>query len=63
MDSLSNCPTCNHKLMTWDSRPHNGYGYATIKRKRKCVYCEYRIVTVEIPIELGNSIFLEDDHE
>ena len=49
--------------MTWDSRPHTGYGYATIKRKRKCVYCEYRVVTVEIPIDLGNSIFWEEDDE
>jgi len=63
MDNLSNCPICDEKMMTWDSRKHYGYGFETVHRKRKCAHCKHRVGTVEIPIELGNSIFLEDDHE
>jgi len=59
-ESISHCPDCNHKLRTLDSRPHIRYGFQTIKRRRKCAKCNYRSVTVELPIELANQIFEED---
>ena len=61
MNSVSHCPDCNHKLVTWDSRPHSKYGFQTIRRKRKCAKCKFRSVTVEVPEELGDSIFEEDE--
>ena len=60
-ESISHCPDCLHKLITWDSRPHIGYGFQTIKRKRKCGVCNFRSVTVELPIDLAHSIFEEDE--
>ena len=61
MNSVSHCPNCHHKLLTHDSRPHTKYGFQTIRRKRKCVKCTYKAVTVELPEELGNSIFEEEE--
>ena len=43
-----------------DSRKHTAYGFPTIKRRRVCKSCNYRTTTIELPIDLGNSIFEED---
>ena len=59
--SVSHCPNCDKKLKAADSRPHFGYGFPTIKRRRTCLYCPFKVTTIEIPIDVGNSIFKEED--
>ena len=60
-DSISHCPDCLHKLITWDSRPHVRYGFQTVKRRRVCKPCNFRISTIELPITIGNDVFLEEE--
>jgi len=61
MMSIIICPDCKIRTKTEESRHHLGYGFATVKRVRRCLKCKYKIVTVELPIDIGNSVFLEDD--
>ena len=59
--SVSHCPKCHdQKLQAKDSRPHIGYGFPTIKRRRVCPICNFRITTIELPLDVGNSIFEEE---
>ena len=58
--SVSHCPHCVRKLEVIDSRPHFAYGFPTVRRRRACTKCDFKITTIELPIELGNEIF-EDD--
>ena len=58
--SVSHCPHCVRKLEVIDSRPHFAYGFPTVKRRRACNKCNFKITTIELPIELGNEIF-EDE--
>ena len=58
--TVSLCPTCNRKLRTLDTRPHLVYGFATVKRRRVCNKCDFKISTVEIPSSLGDDIFVEE---
>tara|TARA_R100000935_G_scaffold32920_1_gene53438 strand:- start:312 stop:503 length:192 start_codon:yes stop_codon:yes gene_type:complete len=58
--AVSHCPDCKKRLKTTNSREHTNYGFLTIRRRRTCGFCNFRISTVELPLELGNSIFEED---
>jgi len=58
--AASHCPNCKTKMATIDSRPHLHYGFPTIKRRRKCLTCDFRISTVELPASLADEIFQED---
>ena len=49
------------KLQAKDSRPHEAYGFPTVKRRRVCTKCNFRITTIELPIEIGNQVFEEDE--
>lgn len=55
--SVSHCPHCIKKLDIIDSRPHFAYGFPTVRRRRVCKTCDFKITTIELPIELGNDIF------
>jgi len=59
--TVTHCPKCNEKMQARDSRKHTAYGFPTIKRRRVCPFCDYRITTIELPIDVGNSIFEEDE--
>ena len=54
------CPKCKVKMQSVDSREHTAYGFPTMKRRRACTKCSFRITTIELPIDLGDSIF-EDE--
>jgi len=56
------CPDCKGrvKLKAKDSRLHTAYGFETIKRRRVCLKCNFRISTIEIPITIGDEIFEEE---
>ena len=58
--SVSHCPDCKKRLKTINSRAHITYGFPTIRRRRACVFCDFRISTVELPSDIGDSIFAED---
>ena len=58
--ATSHCPNCKTKMTTVDSRPHLLYGFPTIRRRRKCLTCDFRISTVELPVSLTDEIFQED---
>ena len=60
--AVSHCPKCRHeKLQAKDSRPHMAYGFPTIKRMRGCPSCNVIITTIELPITIGNDVFLEEE--
>jgi len=59
--SVSHCPTCKTKLQARDSRRHIAYGFITIKRRRVCKTCNFRVTTIELPLDVGNSIFKEEE--
>ncbi|QAX31288.1 NrdR family transcriptional regulator [Leisingera sp. NJS204] len=54
------CPSCGAKLAAKDSRPHDAYGFATVRRRRVCDSCGYRVQTVEIPADVADDVFQED---
>jgi len=47
-------------MKTINSREHTIYGFSTIRRRRACVFCDFRISTVELPLDIGDSVFAED---
>ena len=51
---------CKTKMAAVDSRQHLTYGFQTIKRRRKCLTCDFRASTVEVPIDLAKDIFSEE---
>ncbi len=57
---VTHCPKCKVKMQAVDSREHTAYGFPTVRRRRACMKCSFRITTVELPIDLGNSIFEEE---
>jgi len=57
--SVSHCPTCKTKLQARDSRMHSAYGFLTIKRRRACQNCDFRVTTIELPLEVGDDTFKE----
>ena len=59
-DTVSQCPKCKTKMAAVDSRQHSTYGFQTIKRRRKCLTCDFRASTVEVPIDLAKDIFSEE---
>ena len=61
--AVTYCPNCKGrvKLQAKDSRPHEAYGFPTVKRRRVCLKCNFRITTIEIPISIGNEVFEEDE--
>ena len=60
--AVSHCPNCNGhiKLQTKQSRAHDAYGFPTIKRRRSCPRCNFKISTIELPLEIGDQVFAED---
>lgn len=42
------CPKCSGKMETRDSRPTTHRGAPSVRRRRHCVKCRYRITTFEI---------------
>tara|TARA_R110000851_G_scaffold295787_1_gene450777 strand:+ start:745 stop:939 length:195 start_codon:yes stop_codon:yes gene_type:complete len=58
--SVSHCPNCKKRMKTINSREHTMYGFSTIRRRRACVFCDFRISTVELPLDIGDSVFAED---
>jgi len=58
--SISNCPNCKKKTKIPDSREHILYGFATVRRRRSCLYCDFKVSTIEITLEMANQIFKED---
>jgi|TARA_R110001632_G_scaffold159896_1_gene278114 transcriptional regulator NrdR family protein len=58
--AVTHCPKCHKKLQAKDSRPHTAYGFPTVKRRRVCLICNFRITTIELPILIGNEVFEED---
>ena len=61
MMSIILCPKCKTKTKTEDSRHHSKYGFWTVRRVRRCKKCRYRVVTVELPEEIGDEVFLEEE--
>ena len=61
--AVTHCPNCKGrvKLQAKDSRPHEAYGFPTVKRRRVCKKCNFRITTIEIPISIGDEVFEEDE--
>lgn len=59
--AVTHCPECRKKMKTMDSREHTAYGFQTVRRRRGCLYCSFRITTVELPLNIGNSVFEEDE--
>jgi transcriptional regulator NrdR family protein len=61
--AVTHCPVCEGrvKLQARESRLHTVYGFPTIKRRRVCLKCDFRITTIELPIEIGNEVFGEDE--
>ena len=57
--TVSICPHCNSKLRAADTRANIAYGFATVKRRRACKNCDFKISTVEVPETLANDIFKE----
>ena len=54
--SLSYCPEClsksyRRKLKIIDTREYFKLGYPSTKRRKKCLFCDYRVSTVEIQLE------------
>tara|TARA_R110000765_G_scaffold337261_1_gene427589 strand:- start:112 stop:303 length:192 start_codon:yes stop_codon:yes gene_type:complete len=61
MITASHCPKCNEKLKVINSRKHSDYGFLTVKRRRACFFCDFKISTIEISLEIGNQIFIEEE--
>mgnify|MGYP003109153206 CR=1 FL=1 len=61
--AVTHCPNCKGRvrLQSKDSRLHEAYGFPTMKRRRVCRVCDFRITTIELPISIGNEIFEEDE--
>ena len=59
-DTVSHCPNCKTKMTAIDSRQNLTYGFQTIKRRRKCLTCDFRSSTIEVPIDLAKDIFTEE---
>jgi len=62
--AVTHCPSCKEldlpvKLVTKDSRAHFEYGFRTVKRRRICLKCNFKITTIELPITVGNEVFGE----
>ena len=59
--AVTHCPECRKKLQALDARPHVRYGFQTVKRRRVCKPCNFRISTIELPITIGDDVFLEEE--
>ena len=59
--NCTKCPGCRIKLQTKDSRPYDAYGFATVRRRRVCELCGFRVSTVELQVEVADSVFTEED--
>lgn len=58
--NCTKCPKCGSKLQTKDSRPHDTYGFATVRRRKVCGSCDWRVSTVEVQAEVADDVFGED---
>ena len=58
---VSHCPECKGKMQTIDSRLYFNFGFPTIRRRRYCDKCEFRVTTIEIPFDMAKDIFNEED--
>ena len=59
--NCTDCPRCGTKMQTRDSRPYEGYGFATVRRRKVCGACGFRVSTVELQVAVADSLFLEED--
>ena len=59
--NCTTCPSCGTKLRTKDSRPHDVYGFATVRRRKVCGSCSFRLSTVEVQVAVADSLFMEED--
>jgi len=48
-------------MQTIDSRLHFKFGFPTVRRRRECSACGFRTVTIEIPFDMADDIFNEED--
>ena len=48
-------------MLTIDSRLHFNFGFPTIRRRRHCSACGFRATTIEIPYDIAEEIFKEDE--
>ena len=48
-------------MHTADSRLYLNFGFPTIRRRRYCDKCEFRVTTIEIPFNMAKDIFNEED--
>lgn len=57
--TYSICPECNgDNVSIVDSRPSNKYGFHSIRRRRKCMLCNYKYTTYEVPLAMIEKLFL-----
>lgn len=61
MITASHCPKCNEKLKVINSRKHSDYGFLTVKRRRACLLCDFKISTIEISLAISDQIFIEEE--
>jgi len=54
------CPRCGTKMRTQDSRPHDAYGFSTVRRRKVCGSCGFRVSTVEVHAAVAHTLFAED---
>ncbi len=59
--NCTKCPDCGTKLQTKDSHPHDTYGFATVRRRKVCGSCGFRVSTVELQVTVADSLFMKED--
>lgn len=45
------CPICGGRLRTKDSRPMLYHGYSAVRRRRRCIKCDWAMSTYEVPAD------------
>jgi transcriptional regulator NrdR family protein len=58
--NCSLCPNCAGKLRTASSRQHLAFGFTTVKRRKICPECDYRIFTIELPAAVADDVFRQE---
>jgi len=45
-----NCPRCEQAVKTYDTRKlkNEEYDFYFVRRKKRCLICEYKFVTIEV---------------
>mgnify|MGYP001081423665 CR=1 FL=1 len=60
MKSVVTCPKDGSKLQVKDTRTLHRFGFETVQRRRTCPCCDYRMLTVEISLELAEIAEIGD---